>query len=215
VPAEGGLDVSAVRRAWPDILELVKGKSRAAWMVLMEGVQAASIEGTVLTLAFDQEGKRKNFVNGGRDTVVREALKEFLGVDWRIETVTGAAPGPAAAPAAAPSGQPGPGRAGQGGRGPRSGGAGGPGAGGPAGAGPMSGTAVPAPPTSVGEAGPPPPPPPPPDEPPPPPPSFDEADEVDPEGDANADGDGAYSGMALIQRELGGQVIQEIDNSSS
>jgi DNA polymerase III subunit gamma/tau len=54
-----------------------------------------------------------------------------------------------------------------------------------------------------------------PDEPPPPPAPLDERDEVDPEGDANADGDAEYSGMALIQRELGGQVIQEIDNSSA
>jgi DNA polymerase III subunit gamma/tau len=210
-PASGGLDVSAVRRAWPDILERVKGRSRAAWMVLMEGVQVASIEGTVLTLAFDHEGKRKGFVNGGRDAVVREALKDFLGVDWRIETVTGAAaPGSPAAPA--PGGQQGPGRAGQEGRGPRSGG------GGPAGAGPVSGTAVPAAPgpaSSAAEAVPPLPPPPMPDEPPPPPAPLDERDEVDPEGDANADGDAEYSGMALIQRELGGQVIQEIDNSSA
>jgi DNA polymerase-3 subunit gamma/tau len=211
-PASGGLDVSAVRRAWPDILERVKGKSRAAWMVLMEGVQVASIDGTLLTLAFDHEGKRKGFVNGGRDAVVREALKEFLGVDWRIETVTGAAPGSTAAPA--PSEQPGPGRAGQGVRGSRPGGNP-PGTGGPAGAGPVSGTAVPASPAPAAEAAPPPPPPPVPDEPPPPPAPLDEADEVDPEGDANADGDGEYSGMALIQRELGGQVIQEIDNSSS
>ena len=40
------------------------------------------------------------------------------------------------------------------------------------------------------------------------------SDEVDPEGDANAETDEEHSGMALIQRELGGQVIQEIDDSS-
>ena len=52
--------------------------------------------------------------------------------------------------------------------------------------------------------------PPPPDEPPP----VDETDEVDIEGDADADGNEAeISGMALIQRELGGQIIREIDNS--
>ncbi|MGK5557076.1 hypothetical protein ACSNOI_36250, partial [Actinomadura kijaniata] len=41
-----------------------------------------------------------------------------------------------------------------------------------------------------------------------------EREEVDPEGDADADGTEAeMSGMALIQRELGGQVIREIDNT--
>jgi DNA polymerase III subunit gamma/tau len=60
-------------------------------------------------------------------------------------------------------------------------------------------------------------PPPPPDEPPPPPepPPVDESDEVDPEGDADAEGTEAeMNGMALIQRELGGQIIREIDNSA-
>lgn len=39
-----------------------------------------------------------------------------------------------------------------------------------------------------------------------------DADEVDPLNDANADVDG-LSGMALVQRELGGRVIEEIDHS--
>jgi DNA polymerase-3 subunit gamma/tau len=39
-----------------------------------------------------------------------------------------------------------------------------------------------------------------------------EADEVDPDNDADADAD-ALTGMALIQRELGGQIIGEIDHT--
>jgi DNA polymerase-3 subunit gamma/tau len=187
-PTAGGLDVIAVRRAWPDILETVKRKSRVAWMVLMEGVQVASLEGTVLTLAFENEGKRKGFTGGGRDAVVREALKEFLGVDWRIETVTGGAAEPA---------RPGPG-------------------GGAAEPTPRRDDGNPAPPTARPAATVPPStvPPPPTEQPPPLEPApFDESDEVDPEGDANAETGEEHSGMALIQRELGGQVIQEIDNS--
>jgi DNA polymerase-3 subunit gamma/tau len=43
---------------------------------------------------------------------------------------------------------------------------------------------------------------------------VDESEEVDPVGDADADGSEIEaSGMALIQRELGGQIIREIDNS--
>jgi DNA polymerase-3 subunit gamma/tau len=183
---------------------MVKGKSRVAW-VLMEGVQVVSVDGAVLTLAFENDSNRRAFANG-RDGVVREALKEFLGVDWRIETVTGA-PGASGAPGQA-AGSP----SGPAGRGPRQ--AGGPAVGGSASGGPVSGAAVPAAAPPVREPAPPAPPAP--DEPPPPPPPIDERDEVDPEGDANADDDsGAHSGMALIQRELGGQVIQEIDNSSS
>ncbi|NUP80646.1 MAG: hypothetical protein HOV96_24165, partial [Nonomuraea sp.] len=39
-----------------------------------------------------------------------------------------------------------------------------------------------------------------------------DADEVDPLNDADADVD-AVSGMALLQRELGAQVIGEIDHT--
>ncbi|HEX6469130.1 MAG TPA: DNA polymerase III subunit gamma and tau [Streptosporangiaceae bacterium] len=236
-PAAVGLDAVAVRQAWPDVLEAVKRKSRAAWMVLMEGVEVSSLDGNVLTLAFDQEGKRKGFVNGGRDGVVREALQELLGVDWRIETV----PGGGGGSGPARGGQPGRGSRLGGGAPPASGTSGaGPGDGGPAGGGqiadgpaaggpvggPVSGAAVSASrgpavsaaampaasrvvsagavPQSPGAGG----------GYPPPPRPYDELDEVDPEGDANADGgEGEHSGMALIQRELGGQVIQEIDNS--
>ncbi|TMQ89737.1 DNA polymerase III subunit gamma and tau [Actinomadura soli] len=190
----GGMDFSAVQRLWPDIVEAVKQKSRATWMVIMAGVQPVSLDGKVLTLGFDAEGRRLGFVNGGRDTVLREVLKERMGVEWRIETAVGGAP----------AGPP-PGRSG-------------PSAGFGASATPNP-TPPPRPPVQPSaprhdqaqE-----PPPPPPDEPPPPPepPPMDESDEVDPEGDADADGaEAEMNGMALLQRELGGQIIREIDNT--
>ncbi|WP_187437830.1 DNA polymerase III subunit gamma and tau [Actinomadura decatromicini] len=197
----GGADFSAVQQLWPDVVEAVKQKSRATWMVIMSGVQPVSLDGKVLTLGFDAEGRRLGFVNGGRDAVLREVLKERMGVDWRIETVVGGGP-----PAAPPPGRPGP-NTGFGG----------------------AATPNPAPqprpqPTAQAHSQPRPPvprtesmpePPPPPDEPPPPPEPMDESDEVDPEGDADVDGNEAeMTGMALIQRELGGQIIREIDNSS-
>ncbi|TDD63666.1 DNA polymerase III subunit gamma and tau, partial [Actinomadura darangshiensis] len=98
----GGADFGTVQRLWPDVVEAVKQKSRATWMVIMSGVQPVSLDGKVLTLGFDAEGRRLGFVNGGRDTVLREVFKERMGVDWRIETVVG---GAAAGP---PPGRPGP-----------------------------------------------------------------------------------------------------------
>ncbi|MFC9971827.1 DNA polymerase III subunit gamma and tau [Spirillospora sp. NPDC127200] len=246
----GGGDVTAVQRMWPDIVEAVKRRSRVAWMVIMSGVQPVSLDRNLLTLAFDAEGKRTNFTNGGRDVVLREVLKERMGVDWRIDTVlAGAVP---------PAGRPGGGA-------PAGGGGGGGGYGSPQPA-PAPNPPAPAPQHQSPSGGynaqspangvqntpgdnpaagfsgaaeqvpprpssgprpagppdlpsPPPPPdpgPPPPDEPPPPPEPapFDETEDVDPLGDRDADGTEAEaSGMALIQRELGGQIIREIDNT--
>ncbi|MEO3823020.1 DNA polymerase III subunit gamma and tau [Actinomadura sp. B10D3] len=203
----GGVDFGAVQRLWPDVVEAVKQKSRATWMVIMSGVQPVSLDGKVLTLGFDAEGRRLGFVNGGRDAVLREVFKERMGVDWRIETVVGGAP------AGPPSGRPGP-----------SSGFGGAATPNPAPqprspARPAAQPSAPAPERSdryESAPEPPPPPPPPPDEPPPPPDPgpLDESDEVDPEGDADADGiEAEMNGMALIERELGGRIIREIDNS--
>jgi DNA polymerase III subunit gamma/tau len=204
-----GLDAAAVRRVWPDVLEGVKQRSRVAWMTVMSGVHVASVEGNLMTLAFEAEGTRKNFTHGRRDVVLKDVLKQFLGVDLRIETVLsggGPAPrterqvqsfAPQAPPPAAPPQVPGPSAPAdsRGASAPR--------------------TSRPSGPAARQQADPPPSPPPD-DVPPPPeaPPAYDESDEVDPEGDADADGTEAeVSGMALIQRELGGQIIREIDNS--
>ncbi|WP_396453942.1 DNA polymerase III subunit gamma and tau [Actinomadura sp.] len=233
--AGGGVDFGAVQRLWPDVVEAVKQKSRATWMTIMSGVQPVSLDGKVLTLGFDAEGRRLGFVNGGRDAVLREVFKERMGVDWRIETVVGGGGG---AMGGRPPGQ------GSGGGGRAAGGNGGGfgsaqssgfGSGGAAPGGfggapeaqaqrPVSQQSRPANPVPrpASGGGParqadPGPMAPPPDEPPPPPEPapVDESDEVDPEGDADADGTEAeMSGMALIQRELGGQIIREIDNSN-
>ncbi|WUH99443.1 DNA polymerase III subunit gamma and tau [Spirillospora sp. NBC_00431] len=190
----GPADFSSVQRLWPEIVEAVKQKSRATWMVVMAGVQPVSLDGKVLTLGFDAEGRRLGFVNGGRDTVVREVLKERMGVDWRIETTVGGAPGAAPPGRSSPNG----------------------GFGAAATPNPAPQPRPPVQPSTPRPEHAQEPPPPPPDEPPPPPEPMpvDESDEVDPEGDADADGaEAEMNGMALLQRELGGQIIREIDNS--
>jgi DNA polymerase-3 subunit gamma/tau len=105
-PAEtGGLDIAAVRRAWPQVLDAVKGRRRFTWMTLLDGVQIASLQDRMLTLAFADEGKRRNFGASGSDEILRQALIDVLGVDWRVDAVldpsraTGATPAASRSPA--------------------------------------------------------------------------------------------------------------------
>ncbi|MEV5755128.1 DNA polymerase III subunit gamma and tau [Actinoallomurus sp. NPDC052308] len=179
----GGVDAAAIRRMWVDILEAVKQRSKVAWIVLMEGVEVASIEGQVLTLAFANDGKRRGFTTGGKDAVLRDALKEILGVDWRIDAVLVGGSGQGARPAPPPPDPGGWGAPAAPPRAPRT---------------PSPAPAAPAPPPSPV---------------PPPPEPVDEEDEVDPEGDADAGSEAALTGMALIEQVLGGKVIQEFDNT--
>jgi DNA polymerase-3 subunit gamma/tau len=115
--APDGLDVHAVRRLWPEVLERVKVKRRVTWLMLFDKVQVLGVEGQTLTLGFPDPGSVKNFTSSGHDEVLRQVLIDVLGVDWRIDPVhqPGARPaastpppagsGPAAgsAPAPAPS----------------------------------------------------------------------------------------------------------------
>ena len=181
----GGLDVAAVRRAWPDILEAVKRRRRVAWMILMGEVHVAEVGDGSVTLAFARDGDMKGFTTSGSDRICQEALTEVLGGDWRVETVAGGGGSgrPREAGKAGPSGPRGSGATGPGRRGPsrRTGPGGGPDGPGSYGTGSHDARSH--------DPGP---------------------HDADPDGDADADP--GLTGMALIQRELGGQIIDEIDN---
>jgi DNA polymerase-3 subunit gamma/tau len=85
--ATGGADLAMVRRMWPDVLEAVKTKRRFTWMTLLDDVSLVGVSDGVLTLAFGNEGKRKNFVSGGSEAILEQALLEVFGVEWRIDAV--------------------------------------------------------------------------------------------------------------------------------
>lgn len=199
-------------------------RQRATWLLLNGDGRLAAIdrERRVATLAFDKPWNMRGFVNSRKEQVVAAALTDLFGGQWRVETIvggTGPAPRPApagggfaAAPPPAPSAVP---------------------AGGPA---PGAHPAAPPAPRTTDETWPTAPPPedegaPPPDLPPPVPPvpspgargggewsaalpgrRTAEADEVDPENDADAESSD-LTGVALIQRELGGRIIEEIDHT--
>ncbi|MBO0890239.1 MAG: DNA polymerase III subunit gamma and tau [Acidothermales bacterium] len=102
--ASGDTDVGELRRLWPEVLDAVKARRRFAWMVLDGKAQVADVRGGVLRLRFARDGDAKGFTQNGCDAVLREALGQVLGVDWRVETTTGgtgqgADPAPRAVPA--------------------------------------------------------------------------------------------------------------------
>jgi DNA polymerase III subunit gamma/tau len=113
--AEGAIDLTTVRRMWPDVLEVVKGLRRFTWTLLSHNAQVAALAGDRLTLAMINAGARDSFARGGSDEIVREALIQVLGVDWKVDAIVDpstAPTEPAAAtppapprPAAAPSGR--------------------------------------------------------------------------------------------------------------
>ncbi|NEC28700.1 DNA polymerase III subunit gamma and tau, partial [Streptomyces sp. SID8111] len=82
----GGLDP---RVLWPNILEAVKNRRRFTWILLSQNAQVTGFDGTTLQIGFVNAGARDNFLSSGSEDVLRQALGEQFGVQWKIEAVVG------------------------------------------------------------------------------------------------------------------------------
>jgi DNA polymerase III subunit gamma/tau len=89
VPGAGDeLDATAVRGVWDSILEVVKGlpRGRTTQPLIAQHAQVLEVRGSTLVLGFPSGPLERLYKGGAGDELLREALKQFLGVDWRIET---------------------------------------------------------------------------------------------------------------------------------
>jgi DNA polymerase-3 subunit gamma/tau len=96
----GELDAAAVRRIWPEVLDAVKRKRRTAHALLMN-VSVHAVENGTLTLTISSVPLSRLLAQDANTEVVRSAVKEVLGVDWRIAVAVdggGVPTGDAAAP---------------------------------------------------------------------------------------------------------------------
>ncbi|MEU2224318.1 DNA polymerase III subunit gamma and tau [Streptomyces sp. NPDC018347] len=211
----GGLDPRAL---WPNILEAVKNRRRFTWILLSQNAQVTGFDGTTLQLGFVNAGARDNFSGSGSEDVLRQALSEQFGVEWKIEAVLDPSGGGSAPQAPAGSSGYGGGFGGGGYGGASAGGYGGAPGGGPGGgpgapAAPRPAAAQPAPqaPAAPRHSAPAAPAaasrPAVASEPPPVAPEDDIPEDDDPDLDESA-----LSGHELIVRELGATVVEELSN---
>ena len=178
----GSLSLVEVRRLWPDVVEATKLRRRVAWMHLTQNSQVVAVEGNVLTLGFTNVGARDSFLAGGCDEILRQAAIDVAGLDWRVEAIVD--PGTTGGvPTPPPAAAP------------------------PTRAPEAAGSSSDAPPAWAAPDGAqqPPPEPPAPARPPADPESGARHDDLDAEADDLA-------GTALLERELGAQVIEEINH---
>ncbi|MFE6867952.1 DNA polymerase III subunit gamma and tau [Kitasatospora sp. NPDC057692] len=213
-----------VRQLWPQILEAVKNRRRFTWILLSQNGQVAGFDGSVLQVSFINAGARDSFVSSNSDDVLRSALADALGVDWRVECIVDPSGGSSGGVGGGSAGGFGGGSGGAGGTG-GSGGGGGWGAppARPAASAPPVQPAAPAPAVvpPPQQHQPPQPPPaqaapvPPPVRTPPPAAPAHPVQAVAPEDDTPEEDDPdlneeAFSGQELIIRELGATVLEEI-----
>jgi DNA polymerase-3 subunit gamma/tau len=89
-PASGSPDALSlvdVRRLWPDVLEKVKQTRRFTWVMLSQNSQVLAVGENTLTLGMANSGARDSFTRSGSDEIVRQAMIDVLGVDWKVEAI--------------------------------------------------------------------------------------------------------------------------------
>ena len=193
-PAPTGLSpVDSLRQNWAAVLEAVKRERRVASMLLADAT-VLSLEDGTLTLQFARAGNLKGFTTGSYDADLKRVLSSGFGLNVMVKGVVGGDPDPGGSGLGPAS--PGPASLGPGSPGP-----------GPAGPGrtrqPAAGPPPQARPAAVepyDEA---------PDE---MPPDDDDMPPDEPSSHRASAPTTELTGMDLIQRELGGQVIGEIES---
>jgi DNA polymerase III subunit gamma/tau len=198
----GQSPADSLRQNWDAVLEAIKRERRVAWM-LLSNASVVSVQDGILTLRFAREGDLKGFSSSGCDADLKRVLSTGFGLNVMVKGVTGGDPGAGAGGLAARTSGPGSGGPGSGGPGADDQGADGQGAGGQGGSRPGAA----APPAAAQQAAA--------DDDLPPDEMPSDEDEMppddEPSGYRSAPAAPELTGMDLIQRELGGQVISEIE----
>jgi DNA polymerase-3 subunit gamma/tau len=100
----GEPNAAAVRTLWPTVRDKVRQRSRTT-EVMLAGATVRAVEGNTLVLSHESAPLAKRLCEQRNADVIAEALKDALGVDWRVRCEAGAA-NPSAAEAPNPSARP-------------------------------------------------------------------------------------------------------------
>jgi DNA polymerase-3 subunit gamma/tau len=98
-PAEPS--AAAVRTLWPTVRDKVRQRSRTT-EVMLAGATVRAVEGNTLVLVHESAPLAKRLSEQRNADVIAEALKDALGVDWRVRCDPGAATLAPEAPVAPP-----------------------------------------------------------------------------------------------------------------
>ena len=84
----GSSAADSLRQSWDAILEAVKQERKVAWM-LLSNASVLSLEDGILTLRFSRDGDLKGFSVSGHDAVLKRVLSADFGLNVTIKGVAG------------------------------------------------------------------------------------------------------------------------------
>jgi len=87
VASNSAIDVTGLRRIWPDVIEEVKKKRRLTWSLLSASAQIVSMDENSITIGIVNPGARDSFLRSESDVILRQAFIDVVGVDKKIEVI--------------------------------------------------------------------------------------------------------------------------------
>jgi len=84
IKPSGSIDITALRRMWPEVIDKVKGKRRLTWSLLATSAQIISLDDENITIGIVNTGARDSFIRSESDVILSDAFEEVTGVRRKI-----------------------------------------------------------------------------------------------------------------------------------
>jgi len=82
--SSGSIDITSLRRMWPQVIDSVKGKRRLTWSLLATSAQILSLDDENITIGIVNSGAKDSFVRSESDLILSDAFEEITGVRRKI-----------------------------------------------------------------------------------------------------------------------------------
>jgi DNA polymerase III subunit gamma/tau len=82
--SSGSIDITSLRRMWPQVIDAVKSKRRLTWSLLATSAQILSLDDENITIGIVNSGARDSFVRSESDVILSDAFEEVTGVRRKI-----------------------------------------------------------------------------------------------------------------------------------
>ena len=83
----GPVDIAALRRLWPEVIENVKKRRRLTWSLLSASAQVLAVDDKAITVGIVNGGARDSFVRSGSEEILAAAFQDVTGLVRKIEVV--------------------------------------------------------------------------------------------------------------------------------
>ncbi len=82
--SSGSIDITSLRRMWPQVIDSVKSKRRLTWSLLATSAQILSLDDENITIGIVNSGAKDSFVRSESDLILSDAFEEVTGVRRKI-----------------------------------------------------------------------------------------------------------------------------------